>query len=173
MAIRRSKRPLAERRIRAGARRLLEASPLCSIATVTPQGRAYVNTAYFAWAPDLRLVWLSEPRAQHSRNLRENSSAAIAVYDSNQSWGKPDRGIQLFGSAREAGEDAEAIYARRFPDYPDLDLGAYRFFELLPRRVKLFDERELGAATFVTARVRSGGRLAWERTEIYDSSSRR
>lgn len=33
--------------------------------------------------------------------------------------------------------------------------------------VKLFDERALGAGMFVTAVVREGGRLAWERTEIY------
>lgn len=157
--------------MKAIARRLLEASPLCAIATVSPRGQAYVNTAYFAWTPDLRLVWLSEPRARHSRNLRANGSVAIAVYDSSQSWGKADRGIQLFGSAGEAGPDGETIYVRRFPEYAGSELGAYRFYDLRPRRLKLFDERALGAGTFVTARVRSGGGLAWERTEIYEASS--
>ena len=40
---------------------------------------------------------------------------------------------------------------------------------LVPSRVKLFDERTLGAATFVTARVARNGKLSWERTEVYDS----
>jgi hypothetical protein len=33
--------------------------------------------------------------------------------------------------------------------------------------VKLFDERALGAATFVTAKV-ARGKLSWERTDVYD-----
>jgi uncharacterized protein YhbP (UPF0306 family) len=168
MAIVRSNRRVAEARLRSIAGELLEASTLCAISTVATGGRAHVNTAYFAWAPDLRVIWLSEPRAQHSRNVRANASAAVAVYDSNQSWGKPDRGIQLFGAAREAAPDAEDIYAVRFPDFRAPNFGAYRLYELFPRRLKLFDELALGAATFVTARVGRDGRLSWERTEIYD-----
>lgn len=161
--ITRSKRRVSEARLRSVAEELLEASTLCAISTVSPGGRAHVNTAYFAWAPDLRIIWISEPRAQHSRNLRANSSAAVAVYDSSQTWGKPDRGIQIFGSARLAGDDA--VYSARFPEYAGLE--AYRAYELVPRRVKLFDEQALGAATFVTARVANDGALTWERTEVY------
>lgn len=162
--IERSGRRVAAERLGAEAKELLDASTLCAISTVGPRGRAYVNTAYFAWAPDLRIVWLSEPGAQHSRNLRTHPSAAVAVYDSSQTWGKPDRGIQVFGDARAGGADAEAIYARRFSAYEPRK--SYRFYELVPKRAKLFDERELGAGTFVTARVRDG-KLAWERTEVY------
>jgi uncharacterized protein YhbP (UPF0306 family) len=173
MAIARSKRPIAAARLRALAGRLLDASTLCAIATVSPAGRAYVSTAYFASTRELELVWLSEPRAQHSRNIRRNAMVAIAVYDSSQVWGGPDGGIQLFGAAREAADDAardaEKTYAERFPDY-DAKLGAYRFYVFRPRRVKLFDEDALGSGVFVTASVRAG-RLAWKRTEIYDATS--
>ena len=156
------------------ARRLLDASTLCAIATVTPGGRAHINTAYFAWSLDFEIVWLSDPRARHSRNLRANNAVAIAVYDSTQTWGKPDRGIQLFGSAREArGENrsqAATLYAKRFSDFTAAELSAYRFYVFRPRRLKLFDERVLGAGTFVTARLTRDRRLAWERTEIYRST---
>lgn len=175
MAIERSKRRIAAKRIAATARELLDASTLCTIATVTPSGSAHVNTAYFAWSPDLDIVWLSEPRSAHSRNLRASGSAAIAVYDSRQTWGEPDRGIQLFGTAHEAEADeadrAQTLYAKRFPRFADTDLSAYRFYRFRPRRLKLFDERTLGRATFVTARVGLGNRLAWERTELYRSSA--
>jgi uncharacterized protein YhbP (UPF0306 family) len=164
VTIERSQRPVARARIRRIARELLEASQLCAIATVTRDGRAYVNTAYFAWASDLRIVWISDPRATHSRNLRANPSAAVAVYDSDQTWGEPDRGIQLFGAAGEGGSDAAEVYTGRFPEYEE---GTYRCYELRPRRIKLFDERALGAGTFVTARVTPGGDVAWQRTEIY------
>jgi uncharacterized protein len=175
MAIERSKRPLAARRMTAMARQLLNASPLCAIATVAPRGRAHVNTAYFAWSPEFDLVWLSEPRAKHSRNVRANDTVAVAVYDSSQVWGEPDRGIQLFGSAREAegasAQYSEALYAKRFPTYRLGDLSAYRFYRFRPRRLKLFDERALGTGVFVTARITAERRLAWSRTEIYHSDA--
>jgi uncharacterized protein YhbP (UPF0306 family) len=175
MAIERSKRRIAAKRIAATTRDLLNASTLCTIATVTPSGSAHINTAYFAWSHDFAIVWLSEPQATHSRNLGANGSAAIAVYDSRQTWGEPDRGIQLFGTADKTEGDevdrVKALYAKRFPRFADTDLSAYRFYRLRPRRLKLFDERTLGPATFVTARIGGGNRFAWERTELYRSSS--
>jgi uncharacterized protein YhbP (UPF0306 family) len=164
VTIERSSRPVAAARLRRAAHALLEASQLCAIATASRRGRTHVNTAYFAWAPDFRIVWISDPGAAHSRNLRSNSSAAVAVYDSTQTWGTPDRGIQLFGTAREAGGDASEIYTQRFPDYED---GPYRYYELRTRRMKLFDEDVFGAGVFVTARVRADGDVAWQRTELY------
>jgi uncharacterized protein YhbP (UPF0306 family) len=175
MPIEESNRPLAGARLRAATQRLLDASPLCSIATVTPEGDAYVNTAYFAWGSDLNVVWLSDPGAKHSRNILTSGTAAVAVYDSSQTWGQPDRGIQLFGTAREVEEaesgDAAELYVSRFADFARNDLGSYRFYVFRPHRVKLFDERELGAGRFVTAVVDSSGLIAWETTEIYHSHS--
>lgn len=163
MAIRRSGQRFSATRLAATARRLLGASTLCAIATVTGGGRAYVNTAYFAWSPDLDLVWISDPGSRHSRNLRERSSAAISVYDSHQTWGERDRGIQLFGTAREltgrAAADAARLYGRRFRSYDREELSRYRLYRLRPSRIKLFDERAQGGGLFVTVRVQRGGRL--------------
>ncbi len=174
MAIERSTRSFPPARLAAVARRLLNASTLCAISTVSPIGRPHVNTAYFAWGPSFWLVWLSAPQSTHSRNLRANPSAAVAVHDSTQAWGGPDRGIQLFGSAREAtgaaAEQAERIYARRFPAFVRSEFGEYRLYRFLPRRVKLFDETALGAGTFVTATVAHGA-LTWRRTEVYRANA--
>jgi uncharacterized protein YhbP (UPF0306 family) len=170
MPIERSRRPVAAARIAAIARELLDASTLCAIASVSP-----VNTAYFAWSDELELVWLSERRAAHSRNIRANPAVAIAVYDSSQTWGNPDRGIQLFGDARElegpATIGAEAVYGRRFPGYRATDFGrGYAFYGFRPRRIKVFDEPALGGGVFVTARVGRDGGLVWEKTEVYRSA---
>jgi uncharacterized protein YhbP (UPF0306 family) len=171
MAIKRSRRPIAGDRIAATARRLLDASQLCAIATVDRRGRAYINTAYFAWTPAFALVWLSEPRAKHSTNIRANESVAIAVYDSRQTWGKRDRGIQVFGSAaRVRGSGAgefERAYAERFPDYAPADMPAFRLYVLHAERLKLFDETDLGPGVFVTARIGRDRRPVWERTDVY------
>jgi uncharacterized protein YhbP (UPF0306 family) len=170
MAIERSRRAVSSRRITALVGSLLGSSTLCAIATRRPGGGAYVNTAYFGWSAEIDLFWLSDPQAEHSRNLRANPTAAVAVYDSTQSWGQPDRGIQLFGSARlihdSEARGAERSYSGRFPQYRPSELSAYRFYRFRPRRMKLFDETALGGGVFVTASVRSG-RVAWVRTEIY------
>src|SRR5207302_10941649 len=84
-------------RLVAMTRRRLDQSKLCASATVAPGTRAHVNTAYFAWGPSFEIVWLSAPEARHSRNIRADPSAAVAVYRSTQTWGGSDRGIQLFG----------------------------------------------------------------------------
>ena len=169
MPVRRIAKHPATRRLVAMTRRLLDQSKLCAIATVSPGARAHVNTAYFAWGPSFEMVWLSAPEARHSRNIRANPSTAITVYRSTQTWGGSDRGIQLFGTARELrGRDARAaeqLYAARFKAYAEID--TYRFYRLRPRRMKLFDEHALGGATFVTVAVGAGGRLRWVHTESY------
>ena len=170
MTIERRNRPVSAKRIATISTDLLDAASMCAIATVSRHAGAYVNTAYFAWGDDLRCVWLSHPSAAHSENIRSNPSIAIAVYDSTQTWGKPDRGIQLFGKAKQARgrdeRDALALYGRRFPAYAQDDLSSYRFYMFRPTRIKLFDEHVLGAGLFVTAAIRDG-RVAWERTERY------
>jgi len=171
----RTRRRISGARLKQVARRLLDAAPLCSLATVAPGGRAYVNTMYFARSGGWDIVWLSAPTSQHSRNVRERGTAAIAVFDSHQRWGGRDRGIQVFGRARElrgrAARDALMAYGRRFePD--ERILGRYAAYRLRPTRLKLFDERAFGSGTFVTARVGRGGTLQWESTETYREVAR-
>jgi uncharacterized protein YhbP (UPF0306 family) len=174
MAIERSSRRFSPTRMAKLARRLLDASTLCAIGTVSPGGRAYGNTAYFAYTRDLAIVWISEPRARHSLNLRSNRTASIAVFDSHQTWGGDDRGIQLFGWAEQmigaAAGDAKRTYAKRFPEYVPDENSAYVPYTFRPRRMKLFDETTLGAGVFVTARVSPKGDITWERTEIYHAT---
>jgi uncharacterized protein YhbP (UPF0306 family) len=170
--VQRSSKHSSAARLAAIARRLLDASTLCAIATMSPGGRAHINTAYFAYGPDFEVVWLSAPEARHSRNVRANPSVAVAVFRSTQRWGESDRGIQLFGRARElrgrSALDAERLYAKRFKAYVG-DMDAYRFYRLRVSRMKLFDERALGGATFVTVKVEAKGRVRWEKTESYVS----
>jgi uncharacterized protein YhbP (UPF0306 family) len=123
---------------------------------------------YFARSGLFEVVWISDPDSRHSRNLVSNSSAAVTIFDSHQTWGLPDRGIQLFGTAGTASGAAarlaERAYASRFPSYEPSD--SYPIYRFRPREVKLFYERVLGGGTLVTARVTREG-LAWLRTEVW------
>jgi uncharacterized protein YhbP (UPF0306 family) len=123
-------RPVARPRIERAAFGLLDASPLCAISTVSPGTTAHIHTAYFVWNRDFEIVWLSDPAARHSRNVRVRPSTAITVFGSHQVWAQPDRGIQLFGSTCQLPAfeiaHAESLYAARFPGYATPDLRAYR-----------------------------------------------
>jgi uncharacterized protein YhbP (UPF0306 family) len=175
MPVEQRQRRISTTRLTTLARELLDKSALCAIATASRANRPHVNTAYFAASHEFELVWLSDPAAKHSRNLAANPGAAVAVYDSAQTWGSPDRGIQLIGSARIAApqDDAEAVYAARFPAYDRGAFAGYRLYTFRPTTLKLFDEPSLGSGVFVTARRRSGGILAWQRTDVYVGGVRR
>ncbi|TMF22215.1 MAG: pyridoxamine 5'-phosphate oxidase family protein [Chloroflexi bacterium] len=163
MTVERRSRRFSSLQLQRVARRLMDASPLCSLATVSPRGRAHINHMYFAWNQLFEVFWISDADSIHSRNLARNPSAAVTVYASNQVWGRPDRGIQLFGTAGVT-RSAEP-YARRFKEFDaeGNDLPCYRF---RPRTLKLFDERSLAGGTLVTARVTRTG-LEWMKTEVW------
>lgn len=161
-------RPAAQTEIDRLARcvvQVLSDSPLCSCATLTADGVPHINTAYFAYSPDLDLCFLSHPGSQHCRNLLTNRSLAVAVYASHQKWTEPGRGLQLFGRCTQAaGEGAERAwqtYAGRFPAVhawrDGLRAGSkeseYCFFCFEPDVVKLLDEAEFGDARWVIADI--------------------
>jgi uncharacterized protein YhbP (UPF0306 family) len=141
---------------------ILSATRLLSLATVTPEGSAHANTAFFAFQPDFRLIILSPPSTEHARNLRFNPSAAVTVFDSHQTY-ELRRGVQVFGSmamleeADEAGEAALRCFGGRFaeiagtaPTYEHvLRNFHWRLFELTPTRVKVFDEALLRKDEYV------------------------
>jgi uncharacterized protein len=152
---------LSNRRVRASLLRLLRENVLASFATVDARGRAHIHTAYFAWSKHWDLFFYSYPDSRHCSNLRRNASMAVAVFDSHQRWGRPDRGVQLFGTVSEARgkwrDTAARDYAQRFPGFEKwrddevrneekFVLRPYRF---QPSRAKVFDEPSLGSGRFI------------------------
>ena len=145
----------------------MNAAPLCSLATVSPGRRAHINHMYFAWNARYELFWYSDRDSVHSRNLERSATAAITIYDSHQVNGRPDRGIQLFGTAGiasgTAADEATRAYSRRFRGVDPTAYTAYRF---RARTVKLFDERSIAPGMLVTARI-TRERLVWSKTEVW------
>jgi uncharacterized protein YhbP (UPF0306 family) len=156
-------------KLTAVARNLMNASPLCAIATVAPGSKAHISHVYFAWTDTFDVCWISDRDSLHSRNLARNPSAAVTVFKSAQVWGRPDRGMQLFGTAKEVSgrpaREAERAYAARFKSYGGND-DSLPFYRFRPRVVQLFDERYLAPGTLVKARVTRQG-LSWLSTEVW------
>ena len=158
---------ITDRRVQRSVHHLLAENVLCSMATITAQGRAYINTAYFSYTPDLKVYFFSHPNALHCQNIVSNPSMALAIFSSNQTWGSPDRGLQLLGMCKQvAGREAikaDKLYSKRFTEYATWKanlasntLGLdYQFYRFVTAELKVFDEKEFGAGIFVMARVKS------------------
>jgi len=192
MVVQRRQTRISERRIRASVFRVLAGNRLCSIATVARGNHAHINTAFFAYSPGVELYFLSDPESLHCRNLQANPSMAMTIFDSSQNWDAPGRGIQLFGKGHRTqgrqADRAERIYGSRFPAFgrwlkathpaerrQAARLRSYDLFRFLPTQVKILDEAEFGAATFIIAAVRrrqegagprSRAELSWQVTEV-------
>ena len=155
-------KPVSEEQVRRVVFDILQANVLCSMGTVTPDGRAHVNTAYFCYSDELELYFLSHARSTHCQNLSTNSSIAMAVYSPSQQWLGPDRGVQLFGTGVEAegteASKAEEVFTRRFSAYKNWKdanfySSEYRFYRFVVLRLKVLDEVSLRDAIFVSALV--------------------
>ncbi len=167
MAIRTITLPFSDNRVRRSLFEILRSNVLCSMATVTQAGRAHINTTYFGYSDKPELYFLSYPDSAHCKNLLRNSSMAMTVFRSAQIWGKPDTGLQLFGTCHEAkgrgAQKAESIYSLRFTGYGNWrsqiqkEEGTFRlrFYRFVPTEAKILDEKKFGAGTFVNVRLRS------------------
>ncbi len=165
------RRPISDPSVRTSVFDILEDSALCSMATIGPRGQPHINTAYFAYTPELEFFFLSDPTSLHCRNLQRNPAMGMTIFNSRQVWGGSDRGMQLFGTCREARgrhrRDAERAYARRFPPYAKSmrettaqarreaeQLRSYTFYRFVPSRIKILNEPVFGGGVFVVAAVR-------------------
>jgi uncharacterized protein len=150
-------------------REILSANRLLSLATVSPDGNAHINTAFFAFSDEFVLYLLSPTTSEHAGNVAANPSAALAVFDSHQTRQRR-RGAQLFGRLEEVdpadGDSALACFRTRFTDvagegetYADVVLGhGSALYAFHPSRVKLFDEALLVADEYVEVPPADGKR---------------
>lgn len=134
------------------------------MSTVSPGGRAHINTAFFAISPEFELFFLSHPHSRHCRNLAANPSMAVTVFSSDQDWNDPSRGLQFFGRCSLA-EDrhtlaAERVYGQRFPYRAwKGSLGAtspgrrYRLYRCVLSRLRILDERAFGGGVWIFATI--------------------
>jgi uncharacterized protein YhbP (UPF0306 family) len=146
----------SEEQVRQNFLRILDSSRLCSIATVTPEGHAHINTAFFSYCEQLHVYFWSHPESLHCRNLLNNPSMAMTIFSTEQPWIGPGQGTQLFGTGEvtsdSAAEKAERSYRRRFADYENWkaalhqdDLARqYRFYRFEVAAVKILDEKNWG-----------------------------
>ena len=123
----------------------LDAHNTMTLATTGPDGRPHACAVFYAAAPDLSLVFLSEPKTLHGQHIGEEAPVAATVEANNQDW-TAIQGLQVHGIARLCRDDAEArsLYTARFPFVGRAQtlagpLSRARFYRLTPHWMRLTD----------------------------------
>jgi len=147
---------------------ILNNNKLLSLATITPRGNAYINTAFYAFDEKLRLYIVTDPKYNHSMNLNKNSSIAATIFDSHlKFWKDKLQGVQLFGKGYRTPilqlHKGTSCFLKRFPVFKELVKSPKDFmkkavtvklYTLEINHLKLFDEIRFGEENFIELRLR-------------------
>lgn len=111
--------------------KILFSSSFMTLATSDRDGLPWVTPVEFVCDEAMRFYWVSLVDARHSRNVRANPRAALAIYDSRQTPGvrAMAQGLYAEGSVEElhaADFEAARPSLRRWIDWRDAGLGAPR-----------------------------------------------
>jgi len=142
---------------------ILEHNKLLSLATVTSNGNAYINAAYYAFDEKLKLYIITDPKSNHCINLNKNSSVAVSIFDSHlKFWYDKLKGVQLFGRGHKTTlsqlPKGTYCFLKRFPLFKELVKNPNDFmkkgvgvklYTLEINKIKLFDEKKFGEENFI------------------------
>ncbi len=141
---------------------ILDATPLCTIATADTNGVPSASTAFYALDRDeLVLHVLTGPETVHGRNILDNGRAALTVYSTSQVWTEGKRGVQVTAAAGLTAPDhVEDALQRYLQSYPGLGQWVKRadeiesnlenrFFSFVVEHCKIFDEPSFGTEVWI------------------------
>ncbi len=125
----------------------LAAHTTLTLATIGEDGRPQAAPLFYAETADLSLIFISEPKARHSRNLARDNRVAATIYADGQLW-QNIRGLQVEGTAAalagEAARAARVVYLAKFPFIAESKvlaaaLALVTFYQLSPAWFRLID----------------------------------
>ncbi len=123
----------------------LAAHNTLTLATVGEDGQPHAAALFYAFTPELQLIFLSEPDTLHARHIGEGAPAAVTIQADGQDWQRIT-GLQMHGMVRPAGDSARQTYLARFPFIARTEtlaraLKDVRFYEITPAWARLIDNR--------------------------------
>jgi hypothetical protein len=99
------------------ARTIIDSGSYMTLATADAEGVPWASPVWYAKAAYDELLWVSEPEAQHSRNIAARPQSAVVIFDSRAPLGG-GQGVymtataeQLTGAEREDGIAAFAAWS--------------------------------------------------------------
>jgi uncharacterized protein YhbP (UPF0306 family) len=136
--------------LKARVQRFLAAHTTLTLATVGADGRPQAAPLFFAEAEDLSLVFISEKKSRHSRNIARDGRVAATIYADGQQW-QTIKGLQMEGECRalsgQEAKEARATYLAKYPFIGENKLLAamlplVAFYRLSPAWLRLIDNSQ-------------------------------
>lgn len=131
-------------------KQFLAAHTTLTLATLAEDGRPQAAPLFYAEMDDLSLIFISEQRVRHSRNVAHDSRVAATIYADGQQW-QTIQGLQLEGTCTalsgEAAEAAQAVYLAKFPFIATNSflagmLRQVTFYKISPTWLRLIDNSQ-------------------------------
>ncbi len=126
----------------------LAAHNTLTLATIGPDGMPHAAALFYAFTPDLRLIFLSDPKTRHAQHIGTGRAhVAATIQADGQKW-QSITGLQLHGIASLAEQGAREVYLARFPFIYIARTGPLaramskvEFYQIVPTWVRLIDNR--------------------------------
>jgi uncharacterized protein len=125
--------------------RFLRSHSTLALASRDQAGQPMAANLFYASDDGLRLYWVSGPHSRHSRNLRFDERAAVAVHGETWSW-QTITGVQMEGavSILPPGGERDAalqLYTAKFPFVHEFEAEIARsnFYCFTPAWARLID----------------------------------
>lgn len=136
--------------LKARIKQFLAAHTTLTLATVAEDGRPQAAPLFFAEMDDLSLIFISETKVRHSRNIGRDRRVAATIYADGQQW-QSIRGVQLEGEcvalSGPAADQARAVYLAKYPFIKSDKLLAamihfVTFYKISPAWLRLVDNSQ-------------------------------
>jgi len=129
----------------------LKTQRLMSVATYGSY--PWIASVYFVHDEKLNLYFLSQAWREHCEAIEENSEVSVAIADSHQPIYKPQKGIQLYGTAESVSiisklEWMFKMWNKHVSDKGGekltnpkkfLEVGTSKVYKITPKRIKFFN----------------------------------
>ena len=126
----------------------LAAHNTLTLATFGPDETPHAAAVFYAFTPEARLIFLSDPGSQHGQHIgRDGARVAVTIQADGQQWQRIT-GLQMHGIASLADRDARDVYLARFPFIYIARTGPLAramskvaFYQIVPAWIRLIDNR--------------------------------
>lgn len=147
-----TQKPPAARKLRKVSEFLASQSTLV-LSTRSEDGSIHATPLFYLPQDNLDLIWLSSPRSLHSRSLRIEPRASLAIFHSTFEWRKI-AGVQMHGvcSLVEGAERSLMVdaYCARFElgAVPTLAISRSCVYRFRPQWIRYIDNRKCFGYSF-------------------------
>lgn len=138
------------------AKEIIENNQYVTIATSDGKGKPWISPVVYAFDKDWNLYFISMTSSKHCKNIEVNENVAVAIFDSQQTWGE-GIGLQIEAIAKtvKLKDIPKIIKLYAFRKYPYggintdralkfaksmvLERKSYKIYKITPKKIYMND----------------------------------